>query len=102
MTLDELIRDRAAKGELSHISVVFSQISGKWHAIYAPTHIAGFTNAEGNDPVDTLVKAITAPKTSRKRVTVAVTKEAPEPRMTNGDPVAAVTKPGKIAIEGWE
>jgi hypothetical protein len=87
-TLEDLIRDRAAKGELVHLSVVCSALDAKWHAVYAPAHTFGVENGMGADPVEAMIAALTSVKTSKKKVTATVTKE---PRMTNGDP-----KSGKL------
>jgi hypothetical protein len=94
-TLEELIRDRAAKGELVHLSLVFSPIDNKWHAVYAPAHAFGVENGTGADPVEALIAALLSVKSSKKKVTATVT----EPKI---DPNRGTTysekpaKPGKL------
>lgn len=107
MTLEELIRDRAKKGELVHVSLVRSALDDKWCAVYAPAHTMGIFSAEASDPVEALVAALTATKSSRKKVTAAVTKEEtaenPDERAerlakidTNRGTKYAEAKPGKL------
>jgi len=104
LTLEELIRDRAAKGELVHLSVVHSALDSKWHAIYAPAHVYGVENGAGADPVEALIAALTSVKSSRKRVTAAVT-ERENIVFTDEENKAKIVqskKAGKLAIDGWE
>lgn|GEM_PF-5091936 len=100
MTLEELIRDRATKGELVHLSLVCSVIDGKWHGVYAYAHAFGVHSATGDDPIAVLTEALTGAKTSRKRVTAAVTEEAPRIDKHRGTKYPAAElreKTGKLA-----
>ena len=71
MTLEDLIRDRAEKGEMVHLSLWHEISSGLWCATYAPAHEFGNSIARDKDPVKACEKAILMPKTKR-RVTAAV------------------------------
>jgi len=71
LNLEELIRDRATKGEMVHLSLWHEISSGLWCATYAPAHEFGNSVARDKDPVKACETAITAPKTKRK-VTAAV------------------------------
>ena len=71
MTFEELIRDRAEKGEMVHLSLWHDIASGLWAATYAPAHEFGNAIARDKDPVKACEKAILMPKTKR-RVTATV------------------------------
>jgi len=71
LNLEELIRDRATKGEMVHLSLWHEISSGLWCATYAPAHEFGNSVARDKDPVKACEAAITAPKTKR-RVTATV------------------------------
>jgi hypothetical protein len=73
MTLEELIRDRATKGELTHFSLGYEISSGMWCAVYAPSQEFGTSVARDKDPVKACEQAITAPKTTKRRKTVTAT-----------------------------
>lgn len=65
MTLDELLNDVAAKGELTHFSVAFSLHGskvGQWIAAYTPSHQYGVSWGMGTTPVAAALEAIQAIK----------------------------------------
>jgi hypothetical protein len=78
-TLDELIREQAAKGNITHISIT-PNADGTWHACFTPA-VAGHAMADGADPVEALKAAIKATPKPRSRVA----KPTPEP-----EPVSAL------------
>lgn len=69
MSLEELLRDVAARGELVHFSLWFEPIKDRWCATYSPSHVFGVSRAHHKDPVTAAVKALEgiAHARSRKR-----------------------------------
>ncbi len=76
MTLEELIRDRATKGEMVHLSLFHEISSGLWCATYAPAHEFGNSIVRDQDPVKACEIAITAPKTKRSSNPAGLSKES--------------------------
>lgn len=65
-SLEDTIRDLAARGEISHISLVPSQNGKLFRASFAPCSVFGVVFAEDVDPVKALVKACTEAKIKRR------------------------------------
>lgn len=69
--LATLIRDRAKRGEISHLSLVASVdtkgVAQVWLASYSPTHQFGVVTVTDADPVVALTKALETPPKSRTR-----------------------------------
>ncbi len=88
MTLEELIHDMAARGELTHLSVI-PHNDGSWAATFCcATAAGGFTTAKHKDPVEAMKLSITEAKVKRRSVHPKVTatvKENPPPEAP--DPV---------------
>ena len=78
MTLEEKIRAYAAKGELVHLSLVFSASGNVYQACFsAATPAGGFASGEDRDPVEAIEKAFKAspvamPRIRREKITAAV------------------------------
>lgn len=66
MTLEEKIRDVAARGELTHLSVV--PVAGGWSASFAHASGYGTSFAQDPDPVKAMIKALGMPKLARLRM----------------------------------
>lgn len=64
--LEDTIRDLAARGEISHISLVPSQKGKLFRATFAPCSVFGVVFAEDVDPVNALMKACTEAKIKRR------------------------------------
>lgn len=67
--LDQTIRDLAARGEISHISLTARHEGTKqigWHASFSPAGTYGVTTAEGSDPIEVLIAALTSAKLKRR------------------------------------
>lgn len=78
MTLEEKIKLYADRGELTHLSLAYSQASNEWHvnlALSSPP--AGYTSVRGTDPIAVMLEAFDkAPvKLRAKKITAAVTEE---------------------------
>jgi hypothetical protein len=65
--LEEIIHDLAARGELTHLSVVPSQNGRKWRASFAMASKYGISFAEDADPVRALILACTTAKMKARR-----------------------------------
>jgi hypothetical protein len=65
--LEEVIRDLAARGEITHLSVVPSQNGKLWRASFAMCSKYGVSFAEDVDPVKALVLACTTAKMKARR-----------------------------------
>ena len=66
MTLDELVRDLAKRGELTHLSLI--PHGDGWSASYsAASPAGGFGSAEADDPVAALFGAVASVKPRRWR-----------------------------------
>lgn len=71
--LEDLIRDVAARGELTHLSLAPRKIEqgenkfvNGWGATFAPASVMGNTFGESTDPVEALKSAITDAKLRRR------------------------------------
>lgn len=79
MTLEDLIRDCAARGEMVHLSLWFEPTNNRWCATYSPSHQFGVSKAFDADPVTAAVKALEGIKHARTRTrNVIVTEGEPE------------------------
>lgn len=76
MTLEELIRDCATRGELVHLSLWFEPIKKRWCATYAPSHKFGVSRVYDLDPVTATVKALEGISHARTRARNVI-EEAP-------------------------
>lgn len=90
MTLEELIRDMATRGELTHMSI--TPRNGVWEAVFcAGSTLEGYTTGTSADPVDAMRLAIVNTKIKRRRVhpvkplTVTVA-DTPKPEEPPTDP----------------
>lgn len=72
-TLEDVIRDLAKRGEISHISLTPSQNGKLWRGSFAMCSRFGISYAEDADPVKALIIACTTAKLK------------PAPRMRRGD-----------------
>ena len=61
-TLEDLIRNLAARGEISSIGLYFSPTEGKWVAKFAPCSKFGLTSVAHDDPCEALRLALSATK----------------------------------------
>lgn len=61
-SLEALIRDRAARGDISHISLTPSQDGKLWRASYAPCSVFGVTHSEDKDPIKAIILALSTTK----------------------------------------
>lgn len=73
MDLEELIRDVASRGELTHLSLTPRKIEkgenkfvNGWGATFAPASVMGNTFAESTDPVEALKQCIEDARMRRK------------------------------------
>jgi hypothetical protein len=69
-TLEEVLRDLAKRGELSHISLAQSQSSKMWRASFAMCSRFGVSYAEDEQPDRALLLALTTANLKKPRVTV--------------------------------
>lgn len=69
-SLEETIREIAARGDMSHISLVPSQKGNLWRASFTPCSVFGISFAEDADPVKALQLAMTSTKLKSRRVFV--------------------------------
>lgn len=77
MTLEERLRAYAAKGELVHLSLAFT--NGVYNCnLAAASPAAGYASASDTDPVDAIEKAFQASpiKSRARKITAAVTEAA--------------------------
>lgn len=64
--LEQAIRDLAARGEISHISLSPSQNGTLWRGSYAMCSTFGVSFAEDKDPVVALTQAMTTARLKRR------------------------------------
>lgn len=74
-TLEDRIRELAARGELTHVSLAPS--GKKWMASYAPASVFGTSQAEHADPVQAILDAFDGIKLKRR--STPGLKPTPEP-----------------------
>ena len=67
MSLEEIIRDVAKRGELVHLSLWFEHATNRWCATYSPSHLFGVSKAHHTDPVTAAVTALEGIKHARTR-----------------------------------
>src|ERR1035437_103027 len=105
MTLDELVRDLAKRGELTHLSLIPHGTG--WSASYsAASPAGGFGRAEADDPVGALFGAVAdvKPRKFRKKphaeidITAAVNDAGLDPEHTEHKPKM---KTGPETAEDW-
>lgn len=96
--LEEVIRELAARGEISHISLVPSQKGEKWRGSFAMCSKFGISFAEDADPVVALTMAMTTAKMKPARALVrdqdlvpTIPQETIEVEDATGQPLAAYT-----------
>lgn len=77
MTLDELIRDTVARGELVHLSVSASPSGKGFSASYGPASGFGITIIHNADPVAALHEAITTTRLRRRKPAQSETTNLP-------------------------
>ena len=67
-TLDQLIREMADRGQITHISLVPSQTGKKWRGSFTPASYAGgISFAEDADPVKALIMALDIAKLRKRK-----------------------------------
>ena len=66
-TLDQTIRDLAARGEISDISLSMNATHTKWRACFVPCSVFGQSFAEDEDPVKALLLALSSAKLASKK-----------------------------------
>src|SRR5258708_1148410 len=67
MTLEELVRAAAAKGELVHLSLTPTADGKSWFAMFTPASTFGYVTGINADPVEALCEAISnGPKAIRR------------------------------------
>ena len=76
--LEQVLRDLAARGEISHISLVPSQSGKMWRASFAMCSHFGVSFAEDKDPAQAIILALTSAKLKKPRVHLDL-KPNPEP-----------------------
>lgn len=76
--LEDLLRDLASRGELSHISLAPSQGGKMWRGAFAMCSKFGISYAEDKDPAQALVLAMTGAKMKPRRASPTL-KPEPEP-----------------------
>ena len=88
-SLEDTLRDIAARGELSHLSLAPSQGGKMWRASFAMCSHFGVSFAEDADPAPAIILALTSAKLKRPRVHLDL-KPNPEPvvEAATGDPLA--------------
>lgn len=60
--LETTLHDLAARGDITHLSLVPSQDGKLWRACYAPASVFGHTFAEDKDPVKAIMMAFKTTK----------------------------------------
>ena len=66
-TLEQTIRDLAARGEISDLSLSMNPSHTKWRACFVPCSTFGQSFAEDVDPVKALMLAMSTAKLSSKK-----------------------------------
>jgi hypothetical protein len=84
MTLDDLIRDAAKRGELTHLSVV--AVAGGFSATFTPASTFGTVHERDADPVIAMTKAIKAVKLARPSSAPHYTPTKTEAANVRGEP----------------
>lgn len=81
-TLEETIRDLAARGEISNLSLAMNSTHTKWRAAFAPCSVFGSSFAEDEDPIKALLLAMTSAGLRKPRSGSARALAAEEARAT--------------------
>lgn len=68
--LERMIRELAARGEISNLSVSKNPTGTKWRACFAPCSVFGLSYAEDDDPCKALQMAMTTVKLRTRKVAV--------------------------------
>lgn len=68
--LEEAIRQLAARGEISNLSLTMNGTGTKWRACFAPCSVFGLSYAEDADPAVALQRALTTMKLKTRKVPV--------------------------------
>jgi hypothetical protein len=76
-TVDDVLRDLAKRGEISHISLVPSQNGKLWRASFSMCSKFGSSFAEDADPAKAIIIACTTANMKRRKVTSLEHVEAP-------------------------
>ncbi len=71
MTVDDVLRDLAKRGEISHLSLVPSQGGKLWRASFAMCSHFGVSFAEDADPAKAIILACTSAKLKKPRVSLS-------------------------------
>lgn len=87
--LEDAIRNLAARGEISHISLTPSQGGKKWRGSYAMCSTFGVSFAEDEDPIKALTLAMTTARLKSRAPTKRAT-DAAEARSTGSIPQETV------------
>lgn len=93
MTLEELIRDMASRGQITHLSVIPD--STGWRAVFCAASVtSGYTTAHDKDPVEAMRKAIVETKIRKRAAVPTVPDVIPTtPIMSPSDVTATVNAP---------
>lgn len=65
-SLEEMIRDLAARGELTHLSLAPNPSGKGWRATFSPSSVFGVSHGGDPDPVKALMLAMDNAKLRRK------------------------------------
>jgi hypothetical protein len=68
MTLEDLIRDAAARGNMTNLSIAPTPDGKRWRACYAPAKTMGVSFAEDDDPVVAMKEAFRHNKAKRSAI----------------------------------
>jgi hypothetical protein len=66
-TLEETIRQLAARGEISNISLAMNGSHTRWRACFVPCSTFGQSFAEDEDPIKALMTALTTVKLKTRK-----------------------------------
>jgi hypothetical protein len=91
-SLEDMIRDLALRGELSHLSI--APRGNGWSVSFCPTSKFGVFFGEHKDPVEAIKAALEAPRLRRRK--------SSEPTTTNAateSPALAVDESPEISVD---
>jgi hypothetical protein len=77
-TVDDVLRDLAKRGEISHISLTPSQSGKFFRASFAMTSLFGVSFAEDADPAKAIIKACLSAKLKTRRKASTIIHNDPE------------------------
>ena len=95
--LEDVLRDLAARGEISHISLTPSQDGKMWRASFAMCSVFGISFAEDADPVNAIVLACTTARLKKSRASVKSSVEVVP--AAAGDGVSPALAPDKASLD---